>query len=482
MKKRLALLIIGILALNACQHNATDYTGQYPDAVRPIFENKCATAGCHNEKSSSYASNLRLDTWQAMFKGSSSGAVVVPYNAANSSLCYFINTDSNLGPVLLPRMPVNQAPLSVSEYTAIKNWIESGAPDKAGNIPFSNQSTTRQKYYLSQQGCDMIAVIDAATQLIMRYIPVGNQANIEVPHCVRFDPQGNYAYVSFTQSPYLQKIDAQHDKLLNELYLGTGSWNLLHVSEDGKQGLVSDYSNINGKVVMVDLEKMTLLGSFEDLASPHGLASNPTFDTFWVTAQYGNTIYRITKKGNIKKISIDAHEPNYNANTLDPHEIIFSPDRSKYFVSCQASNEVRVLDAHSNALLKVIPVGTFPQEFAISLKQPYLFLTCQNELSTLFPSFVGSVYVINYNTLELVKKIEGPFYELHGISVDDENANVLVASRNIASSGPPPHHTSVCGGRNGYYSFIDLNTLSITNTRRYEATVDPYSSDIRFKK
>ncbi len=79
------------------------------------------------------------------------------------------------------------------------------------------------------------------------------------------------------------------------------------------------------------------------------------------------------------------------------------------------------------------------------------------------------------------KRIYGPFYQIHGIAIDDQNGLIYIASRNLQTSGPAPHHTSVCGGRNGYYSIYDLNTFLPHDSKRYESTVDPYSADVRFK-
>lgn len=470
-----------LFLMASCQHKPTDYQGQYPDNVSNIIVNRCATAGCHNAESYEYASNLRLDTWAELFKGGSSGAVIIPYDKDNSSLCYFINTDSNLGPVLRPTMPVNQRALSASEYMTITNWIQNGAPDKTGKIPFEDNPDTRQKIYITQQGCDMMAVVDAKTKVIMRNIKLGKLPTIEVPHSLKFSPDGKYCYVIFTQGPYMQKIDATKDAVIADLYLGQGAWNMLFVSDDGKSMMVTDYSNINAKIKLIDCEKMQEIATYEDFVNPHGIAANAAFDTFYVTSQFGNMIYRLTKKGNVKQISIDDNEPNTISNTLDPHEIIMSPDKSKYFLTCMSSNEVRVMDTKTNKLLKVIPVGKTPLEFAMSRKKPYLFVTCENDINNTYPGYIGSVYVINYETLELIKKIEGPFYEVHGITVDDYNDWVCVVSRNIASNGPLPHHTSECGGRNGYYSVIDLNTLEIVSKKKYETTVDPYSADTRFK-
>lgn len=479
--KYLNTLFFLALLLVSCTHPPTNYSGEYPDDVKKIFENKCATAGCHNDKSYNNAANLRLDTWANMFKGSGNGSVIIPYDVQNSSLTYFVNTDPSIGPVLLPQMPINAAPLSASEYQTLVAWIAAGAPDKVGNVPFASNAGGRQKIYVSQQGCDLIAVIDAETNLIMRYIKIGMSPQIEVAHCIRFSADGRYCYVSFTQGEYIQKIDVEKDEVVDNLYLGTGSWNLFKLSDDGKSMLISDFIVGKGRLKFIDLEQWKVLFTLDDFESPHGIASNPTFDTFLVTAQYGNTVYRVTKKGQVRTYSLDANEPNFLNNTLDPHEIILSPDGSKYFVTCQFSNEVRVMDTRTHTLLKVIPVGTFPQEFAMSTQLPYLFVSCQEEVSSEYPDFKGAIYVIDYNTLSLVKRIPGPFYQIHGLAVDDRNGKLFVASRNVATSGPAPHHTSQCGGRNGYYNVYDINTLLPFTARRFESSVDPYSADVRFK-
>lgn len=477
--KRLTVLLAGVASLLSCTHPPANYKGEYPDDVRLIFEQRCATAGCHNDKSYSKAAGLRLDRWANFLAGGNSGSVGIPFNPSNSSLLYFINTDSTLGPVLQPTMPVSGAPLSAAEFQIIRRWIAAGMPDKTGVVPFSENASSRQKIYITQQGCDLIAVIDAQTQLIMRYIPIGMYNKIETAHCVRFAPGGKYAYVSFTGGDYLQKIDVDLDKVVDQLYLGTGSWNLFHISDSGKEMLIGDFNG--GKLLLIDLEKMAVTLTYEDLRTPHGIASSANFDTFYVTSQYGNTVYRMTRRGQVREFSIDGADPNPLANTYDPHEILMSPDRSRYFLTCQASDEVRVMDTKTNKLIKAIKVGTYPQEFAMSRKKPYLLVSCEEELTAEFPGFKGCVYVIDYNTLEIVKRIPGPFYQIHGITVDDRNDKFYVASRNVLSTGPAPHHTSECGGRNGYYSVYDLNTLQSVNNRRYESTVDPYSADVRFK-
>ena len=141
---------------------------------------------------------------------------------------------------------------------------------------------------------------------------------------------------------------------------------------------------------------------------------------------------------------------------------------------------MRIFDAKKDTLIKTLVVGNFPQEIAMSKTKPYAFITCSEDISS-YPGFKGSVYIINYNTLNITKRIDAPFYQPHGINVDDRNSIFYVYSRNVNPSGPAPHHSSNCGGRNGYYQVFDLNTLNLKTTKRFETIVDPYSADTRFK-
>lgn len=491
---RVAALLTVALAfvafLPSCKHEPMpglgDY-GNFPDKVGRIFLTRCATAGCHNAASAINAKGLRLDSWEQLFNGSNSGAAVVPYDIENSSLLMFINTDLSLGLVQNPTMPLNQTPLSREEYLAIRDWIASGAPDRNGNIPFASAPATRQKIYLTMQGCDLLAAIDADRKVVMRYIRVGKEAGIEAPHCVRVSPDGNFAYVSFLGGDYIQKIDTRTDQIVGEVNVGAvapeGQWNVLTLSPDGSKFIVSNWTG-NGSVLIVNTGTMQVTNNFSGanlFIYPHATATNASFDTFYITAQYGNVVYKLSPNGSYyKKVRIDDGPETFSNGTRDPHEIMMTPDRRKYFVTCQASNEVRVMDARADTLVKVIPVGIYPQEIAISSTKPYIFVTCTED-NNANPVYKGSVYVINYNTLEIVQRIDGNFYQPHGITVDDRNSLFYVASRNANPNGPAPHHPSACAGRNGWYSIYGLNTLQPYNTRRYEVSVEPYSADTRFK-
>lgn len=482
------------VVISACRHKFLPAPDSgYPPEIEHIIVSRCAVSGCHNQASYSACDNLLLDTWDHMFQGDNSGAVVVPFSPQYSILLYFVNTDSALGPVFQPLMPYQaKTPvLSHAEYQLLADWIAKGAPDKNGNIPFGADAANRQKIYASMQdgmtGIDLIAVIDAKSKVIMRFLQVGiNPAGLpESVHSVKCSNDGANAYLAFYNSSVVQKLNTTTDQIAGSAYIGGGgNWSGLCIDSANTTLLVTGFTN--GKLPVVTTANMTVDPSrtYSGLDNPHGIVANNGFNTFYVTSQYGNTVYQLDDPGNAPVMdSIDNHAPSTtdpNGTAPDPHDIFMLPDDSKYFVSCQGSNEVRVMNTGTDSLIKAIKVGLYPQELAISRRAatPYIFVTCTQDINAnVAKGNMGSVYVINYKTLEIVKVLYGDFFQPHGITVDDRDGLVYIFSTN--ANGVKPHH-AVAGQQDGWYSVYDLNTLTPADTRRYETKTNPYSAAVRF--
>lgn len=466
---RLSVAVVAVLA--SCQKDLplSDDTG-FPTRINTIMSTRCATTGCHTDADKDAAGGLSLETWDDLMRGGNGGAVVIPYRSNRSLVHLYTNTFPDLGPTLKPTMPLNDQPLSRDDVVLIKNWIDSGAPNVSGNVAFGEPHL--DKFYITNQGCDEIAVVDARTKLASRYIAVGVSPQTEAPHAVKISPDGAFAYVTFSLGTVVQKIDCRTDKVVGSLDAGFGLWNSIAISGDGTKAVIADWQASNGQIKILDLDAFTVMQTFTGIDNGHGLAVTPDFNTVYCTNQPGSQLYRID-------IS-DLNNPNFSLVDLgngaqDPHDIIFSPDASRYFVACQTSGDVRVFQTSNDSLLAVLPTGAYPQELAVSTTQPYLFITCSEEPSSV-PKTRGAVYVFNYNTLSTqpVKILSEQLFQPHGIAVDDQNGVVLVASRNIDANGPAPHHSTDCAGRAGYFRMVDLNTLEFVPGLRSELSVDPY--------
>jgi YVTN family beta-propeller protein len=486
MKKFLfVIVLLSCMIFTTCTKDKgeLDYSGTgYPQEVGRIIVTSCATTGCHNEKSKTAAAGLSLESWETLFEGSNGGAVVIPYRPDFSTLMYYVNTYDELGDIRLsPTMPIGKPPLSREEVATLKAWIEQGAPDAAGNIKFSSYPG-QKKVYVANQGCDVVTVFDAKSNLAMRYVTVGVTPSTEAPHMVRVSPDNQYWYVIFYAGNVIQKFRTSDDSYAGQATIGLGSWNTFAITSDSRKAFVVDW-NSNGKIAYVDLENMQLLAMYQGtglLNSPHGSAVNNAMTALYITGQTGNFIYKIDitdpMNPDFSQVVLETGQPVNTSSSLDPHEIIFSPDETKYFVSCQKSDEVRVMQTSNDSLLAVIPVGEYPVEMGISATHPYLFVSCMED-TAIFSSGRSAISVINYQTHSLITHVYAG-YQSHGVAVDDDNGKVYITNRNVNSGGPAPHHASVCAGRNGNVTIIDMNSLQLVPGFKAEVSVDPYGIGI----
>ncbi len=466
--------------------------GNYPESIGKIVLNKCAVSGCHNDISKDAASGLSLTSWNKLFDGTRNGAAVIPYNHKQSTLFLFCNTYEDLGVSVKPTMPINRDPLTKDEIIALRNWIDYGAPDDKGFVKFSDKSVNRSKYYVCNQGCDLITVFDSETDLPMRCFEVGQSKDrIESPHQIRVSPDGKYYYIIFLNGTFFQKFRTSDDSFVAQAYIESGSWNTFILTKDSKYAFCVDY-NANdgpnpgqGRVKYIDLNSMQVLATYVGanlFAYPHAVALNKDENILYVFGQEASFFYKIYLSGAGSTplfpdfsgmITLDQS----NGLLLKPHDVLFTPAGDKYILSCQNTNEIRIYNTVNDKLIKTISVGSFPQEIVISESKNYLFAACMEDTIN-FPGLRGSVAVIDLNNLSLIKHVYSG-YQPHGVAVDEVKQEVIVTNRNTSSGGPAPHHTSACGGRNGYISFIDLNNLELIPKKKIEVSVDPYFVSIK---
>ncbi len=478
MKKVCSISVLCMfLSIISCRKNdCVEYNG-YPLEVGKIIINKCATAGCHTDKSKEAAAGLSLESWTSLFQGSRNGnTAVIPFRADLSFLMYFSNTYNDLGITNVPVMPPNQNPLSRGEVTTLRDWINAGAAARSGLLPFADIQE-RKRLFVVNQGCDNVYVVDAASGVIMRCINIGSNPNsIESPHFLDVSHDDKYFFVCYYNGNMLQKFRTSDGAFVGQANIGSGAWNTFAVTPNDSLAFVVDWA-ADGKVAVVDLNNMQLLVTYQGsglLQYPHGSAWKNNW--LYVTAQSGNFIYKInvTDIYNPEFFQLPL-QPGETPSTIpkyDPHQIHFSPDGSEYNVSCQRSNEVRFFNTANDSLIAVVPVGKYPQHPHYSSSTDYLFVTCMEDDIT-YPGKIGSVSVINYKTHTFVKSIYTGC-EPHGNMVDDDNKRVYILNRNINPLGPPPHHSSACGGKNGYMTAIDMNTLNLVPGYKPEMSTDPY--------
>ena len=470
---------MSLILLSTCRKDKgmLDYQG-YPEEIGSIMINKCATPGCHNTTSKDACAGLDLSSWEKLFRGTRNNSSVIAYRPDQSFLTFFINTYSDLGISVSPSMPVNKTPLSHDEVVTIKNWIQDGAKNNLGQVKFPD-IPSRKKLYVANQGCDFVTVFDLQTKLAMRCVNVGNSPLIEVPHNIIVSEDNQYWYVCFVNNSIIQKFKTSDDTKIGEINLPDVGWHTICISPDGKYIAAVHWAG-DGKVALINANTMQLVQMYQGsglFVNPHGCTFSPNGKIIYVPAQNGNFIYKIDisdiANPDIQEIVLEPGElPDAGNNELKPHQVRFAPDDStRYFVTCEEGDDVRIFNATNDSLLVKISTCHDDEEMTFSPKTHLLFVASYEDNVT-FPPNYGCVSIINYQTNTLVKNIY-PGFEPHGIAVDDDYGFVYVACRNVDAGGPAPHHTSSCGGRNGYITIIDMKTLEMVNWKT-EVSVDPY--------
>jgi hypothetical protein len=110
------------LTIAALQTGCSDKTLTYQANIKPILDANCVS--CHTPGSAGFdKSGLRLDSYDAMMKGTKFGAVVVPGSSVSSTLYRLVSGQAD--PSI--RMPHGQSALPDTDVATIAAWIDQGA-------------------------------------------------------------------------------------------------------------------------------------------------------------------------------------------------------------------------------------------------------------------------------------------------------------------------------------------------------------------
>ncbi|MBL7934157.1 MAG: hypothetical protein JNL60_19795 [Bacteroidia bacterium] len=445
-----------------------DNASSYPENIASIMLGKCSVSGCHNSQSKQAAAGLSLSSWSELFEGSRNGSVVIPFRPDFSTLCYYTNSIPTLGPSLNPNMPLNDKPIPVEEYNEIKTWITNGAPDSKGNIKYANSSG---KFYITNQLCDLVTAVDETTKLPARYINVGILNKVEFPVCIKVSPDKKNWYVSFLASPILQKFNCDKDAPESYVDLGNGVWSSFVISSDSKYAYCANASK-NGEIIKVDLKTMQLSGSIHDplLVYPRCISLDNYHKKLYVGSENQHYICILNLEGNKKSKQIPLGNSTAIAITTDS-------ESGRCFVGCAESNEIKCIETVHDSIIASVYLGTTPGNIEHIKSTNKLLVTCFDD-SVSFPGYIGSLKIINLATMQVEKTIY-PGCQPAGIKSNSSKSFALIVNSNISPKGPKPHHITGCGGRNGFISFLNLETLEIMPSKKYELAVYPSAIDLR---
>jgi YVTN family beta-propeller protein len=453
--------IIIFFTIIACLMGCTDSpvapmeTVSFSRDILPVFESNCNFPGCHN--STDKQSGIDLTSWQSlMLHGSNYGAEIIPYNAKWSHLVQHINIDTNIAPVSEPLMPKALPPysdgnlLEPSIINLLIRWINEGAKNDLGQTAYSNIT---RKAFVTNQASDFIAVINLENNFVIRYIKVGTLSNrLASPHNVAVDNHGRYLYTTLISEGTVEKFDAMTYEKLAGINIVTSPGHVI-ITPDGTKGYVTNY-NINGTeryIRSFDTHDMTVLNTIPDITMNATHGGKITSDGLYLitVSELGEYIQIIRTSDDIVEQTIPVANivpPNGNGTGLfRPIAVSLSPDNKYAFITCDKSNDVRVLDMFARTIISVIPVGIFPIQSECSPDGKWLYVANRNS---------NSVSVIEVNTFTVVKTIPNVGAQPHGVAFTADGRFAYISCESV--SGTYVHHPASGSSKPGTTAVIDV--------------------------
>jgi len=377
------LLFTALFFFNACEDETViplvDDTnnGFQSREVAEIFVNNCVDAGCHGNVDPHH--NLKLTSYSEMIKGSIGrdfephqhnanlkpsaeetvygGSPIVPFNAEKSLLYNLIigNIEDST-----ERMPYEKNSLSQSQIDVIKEWINNGARDYNGNVPY----TGGEKIFSCNQGSDEIYEIDAKYQVVSRIVNVDLIAATDQPHNVQI--RNGYYYVTLISTGMFLKIDASSNQVVGQV-TGIENAGMIQVTRDGKTAFVSRSSSapsIYNIIYAIDTETMTVKAEISLPATglPHAIWLNSNDSKLYI----GNMTLDVISIIDVATLEWEDDIVLPNDKTYEPMHLYVSPDDKYLYVNCRTSSSMLVIKLSTKEILQELPIQEHPMQSAVT--------------------------------------------------------------------------------------------------------------------
>jgi YVTN family beta-propeller protein len=418
-------------------------TISYSKHVQPIFDQSCNSSGCHNAAFG--AGGLLLDSWQHLLLGSPAGAQVVSGNTFMSHMMQHINKDTTLSPVSSPSMPLGRDDLPDETVRFIARWIDEGAKNDDGALPFASRPAGMM--LATNQSSDLIAVVDVASNLVMRYVKVGSQVSgttLGAPHHVRADLHGAFFYVTMIQTQELWKFSASDFTFIAKMPVPPFPADVI-LTPGGDTAFVTNFSTVPQAAVMIDTRTMQILKTY---TVPSALRPFISFSHGALLSRDGKYFYTINQgSGNMLRIELATDAMDIVAldtagaltSAIQPYLADESPDGRYLYVSGYGTNDVRIVDTQSDPLRAALAVpvgGTNPSRpLHVHVSPDGQYLVSANQGS-------DDVTIIRTSDFTREANIANVGRQPHGLQFTPDGAYLYVSCENRVEAVPPHHPTT----------------------------------------
>ncbi len=237
--------------------------------------------------------------------------------------------------------------------------------------------------YVAVSEENKIRVVDPVSLKILRDFEAGSD-----PETFAVHPNGN-VYVSNEDEAKASAFNPKTGEMLVEIQVGLEPEGVA-ISPDGKRVIVTSESTNMLHVIKVPehtIEHNILVGS-----RPRAATFTRTSDIAYATAEISGEVMKVDM--NTGKVLLKAGTGHEKSK---PKDVLLSKDESVIYVAGGRSNKVKVMDANTFEIIKMIPVGKRVWGLAMTKDKKKLFTT---------DGVSGTVSVIDTDKNDVIKTIK----------------------------------------------------------------------------
>ncbi len=406
----------------------------YSKHVNPLLVEASATL----VQNGIYPEGLKVDTWENLISGFSGGEVLIPYDAENSLLIE-----------LLSKMDLGDDAPDTSEINFLKRWINEGAKNDAGEVPYENSSDL---VYVCNQGDASVSVIDAQAQLVIRRIDLqelGYSASAK-PHHIAVEADGSAWYVSLIGENRVLKFNRANQMLGSVETQVPGLLYIHPISSKLYVGRSMSAVNPPSSIAVVNRDQMTLMTEIPLVFDrPHALLAQSNGKYLFSASLAENRIAIID-------VATDEVE-DYFTDSGDAFVYVHfseSADNGKLYATGQVSNKLHIYNVSASGEISV--ANTVDADMA-----PWHPLTLADGNVVFGNQKSNTVSIVDPAMASISKTISGNGLSMpHGSAISNDGRYLFISSRNI-NGGYTPRYPFDVAAETGTVAVIDLQTQSL---------------------
>ncbi|NND71169.1 MAG: hypothetical protein HKN43_06290 [Rhodothermales bacterium] len=413
---------------------------EYNKHVQPLLDQKCSA--CHG--ASVAEAGLRTDSWENLVLGSDFGGVLLPYRSSKSLMIRMV-TDLAGGSHLTT---VGADSLSQTEVDFLKRWINEGAQDNSGRVPYEDAT---ELLYVANQNDATVSIIDTESNVVISLVNLTEHGftSGSKPHHIAVEPDGSFWYVSLIGDNTVAKFDREN-MLVGQFSFETPGMLAVHPTENllfvGRSLSAQSPPRSIGVASRTTMEVDPVDVFF---ARPHAIAVSGDGSHVFSASLAENELIRMA----VADLSVRFTSIGGASHSIVQHAA--SPFSSVMVSSGQLTNQVIVFDVTDPSLpaqVDLIDVGAAPWHPVFTRDGQFVYVPNKDD---------DTVTVIFVDALVVREVISGPgLSQPHGSAASKDGNYIYISSRN-ADGAYEARHDFGDGGNPGTVSVIDISSNEI---------------------